>query len=127
MEGIRIAAAREVRLAPSVDGKPHNDVEFLLAFAHLAFCAAAILARPSALTFLRFRAATGRVVRGNPRLSGFLPSVSRALTFTRRSISVSMAWTIASSFMLAIIGSAGGDGLSNLPLSQLRGMSREVG
>jgi hypothetical protein len=32
------------------------------ALAHLAFCAAAILARPSALTFLRFRA--------GPRLSG---------------------------------------------------------
>jgi hypothetical protein len=39
-------------------------------FAHLAFCAAAILARPSALIFLRFRglgAATGFELMGRPR------------------------------------------------------------
>ena len=43
---------------------PHRQPVGFFAFAHLAFCAAAILARPSALTFRRF------VTRGNPRSSG---------------------------------------------------------
>lgn len=41
-----------------------------LAFAHLAFWAAAIRARPSGLIFLRFRVETFPSLRGSPRFSG---------------------------------------------------------
>ncbi len=66
---------------------------FRLAFAHLAFCAAAILARPSVLTDLRFR---GR--SGIPRLSGGVWSVNSARIFSRRLIASSMSRTISSVF-----------------------------
>jgi hypothetical protein len=51
---------------------------FPLAFANLFFRAAAILARPSALIVLRFRAPGG-----NPRLSGGVWPVSSARIFPR--------------------------------------------
>jgi hypothetical protein len=58
---------------------------FPFAFAHLAFCAAAILALPSSLTLLRFRAA---------RCKGAECSVSSARNFSSRIISASRLCTI---------------------------------
>jgi hypothetical protein len=62
-------------------------------FAHLFFCAAAILARPAVLIVLRF-------LGGNPPLSGAVWSVSSALTFSRRLISASIFCTISSVFIV---------------------------
>ena len=62
------------------------------AFAHLAFCAAAILARPSALIFLRGLFVVGWAdPNGRPRFAGevVLP-FNRARAFSRRSISASI-------------------------------------
>lgn len=52
----------------------------LFAFAHLAFCAAAILARPSGLIFLRFRGRSDSSLGGIPRFRGAIWPVSNART-----------------------------------------------
>ena len=67
---------------------------FFLA-AHLFFCAAATLARPSALIVQRF-----------PRFNGAVWSVRSALTFSRRLISASIFSTISSVFMAPNVDAA---------------------
>jgi hypothetical protein len=64
---------------------------FFFLAAHLFLCAAAILARPSALIVLRF-----------PRLSGAVWPASSARTFSRRLISASMVCMISSVFMARV-------------------------
>jgi hypothetical protein len=78
----------------------------LLTFAHLAFCAAAILARPSALIRLRIGldVAAGLELRDRPRLAGAVVSpFNRAFARSRRAISASIVWIISVVSMLEII------------------------
>jgi hypothetical protein len=76
----------------------------LFAFAHLAFCAAAILARPSALIFLRagFDTAVSFELTGRPRFAAE-PTwpFNRARAFSSRAISASIVWII---FLVSIGG-----------------------
>ena len=76
----------------------------LFAFAHLAFCAAAILALPSALIFLRGLAEVLVTVDpdGRPRFAGevVLP-VKSALAFSSRAIS-SIVARISNVFMVGL-------------------------
>ena len=60
----------------------------LFAFAHLAFCAAAILARPSALISLRLGGLV--VAAGRPRFGVLVWPFKSALAFSRRAISASI-------------------------------------
>jgi hypothetical protein len=67
-----------------------------LAFAHLALCAAAILARPSALIFLRGGLVGVAVeLTGRPRFAGVVCPFSRTLACSRRAISASIVSIIS--------------------------------
>ena len=69
----------------------HDD----LSLAHLFFCAATILARPSALIVRRF-------VGGSPRFKGAMWPASSARICFRRMISASIPCTIASRSMARV-------------------------
>jgi len=97
----------------------------LLVFAHLAFCAAAILARPSALIFLRF-GALGVDLEMRDR-SGLVADVvspfNSALAFSSRAISASIVLIISVVSMGKIIAFAlGGRDLSRAGRVTFRAM-----
>jgi hypothetical protein len=77
--------------------QPTLSTQLFFAFAHLAFWAAAILARPSALIFLPpgFDTAVSFELTGRPRL-GRAPiwSFNRVRAFSSRAISASIVWII---------------------------------
>jgi len=76
----------------------------LFAFAHLALCAAAILARPSALIFLRsgLDVAVAFELTGRPRFGVVVWPFNRARACSRREISASMVWIIADVSMVRL-------------------------
>jgi hypothetical protein len=67
-----------------------RSAQALFALAHLAFCAAAIFARPSALIVPRFRAEATPSLCGRLRFRGTVWPVNRERARCRRSISSSM-------------------------------------
>jgi hypothetical protein len=87
-----------VRFAPGYSSLAVGYTSFQIpcylpfSLAHLAFCAAAILALPSSLTLLRFRAGS---LGANPGSKGAVCSVRSARIFSRRITSASMLCTIA--------------------------------
>jgi hypothetical protein len=97
---VNIAAARHEIFGPETRVASLNNY-FRFVFAHRALCAAAILARPSALIFLRGLAVAGVVdPNGRPRFAevGVRP-LNRVRTCSRRAISACILSMISSVVM----------------------------
>ena len=67
-----------------------SQFRYLFASAHLAFCAAAIRALPSALIFLRWGLAAGFELTGLPRFGEGVWPFNSARAFSSRAISASI-------------------------------------